>query len=116
MSVKLLVLGGGIVVFFFGGGSADFIFMGAGIFLKLVCTFLSREKNFKRVKSDMMPLNPSKHWRCIKMAKASFSAYVFGKNVLRTGEMCTLRPTKKTRPSLVVLFVPSLFPFSPQNG
>ena len=31
MSIKFLVLGGGGV--FFGGGSADFIFMGAQIFL-----------------------------------------------------------------------------------
>ena len=31
MSIKFLVLGGGILVW--GGGSADFIFMGAGIFL-----------------------------------------------------------------------------------
>ena len=31
MSIKFLVLGGGILGL--GGGSADFIFMGAGIFL-----------------------------------------------------------------------------------
>ena len=35
MSIKFLVLGeGGILVFFLGGGSANFIFMGARIFLK----------------------------------------------------------------------------------
>ena len=34
MSIKFLVLGGrGYFVFFLGGGSADFIFMGARIFL-----------------------------------------------------------------------------------
>ena len=34
MSIKFLVLGGGVIwVFFLGGGSADFIFMGARIFL-----------------------------------------------------------------------------------
>ena len=35
MSIKFLVLGGGILGFSFGGGSADFIFMGARIFLVL---------------------------------------------------------------------------------
>ena len=35
MSIKFLVLGGGDLVFFFGGGSADFIFMGARIFLSI---------------------------------------------------------------------------------
>ena len=36
MSIKFLVLGGGGVFWVFGGGgSADFIFMGAKIFLKL---------------------------------------------------------------------------------
>ena len=35
MSIKFLILGGGMYFgFFWGGGSADFIFMGAGIFLK----------------------------------------------------------------------------------
>ena len=36
MSIKFLVLGGGYFGFFFGGGggSADFSFMGVGIFLK----------------------------------------------------------------------------------
>ena len=34
MSIKFLVLGGGYFGFFWGGGSADFIFMGAWIFLK----------------------------------------------------------------------------------
>ena len=33
MSIKFLVLGGGGNFGFGGGGSADFIFMGAGIFL-----------------------------------------------------------------------------------
>ena len=34
MSIKFLVLGGGVFwVFFFGGGSADFIFIGARLFL-----------------------------------------------------------------------------------
>ena len=33
MSIKFLVLGGGGNLGFFGGGSADFIFMGARIFL-----------------------------------------------------------------------------------
>ena len=33
MSIKFLVLGGGVFWVFFGGGSADFIFMGARIFL-----------------------------------------------------------------------------------
>ena len=38
MSIKFLVLGGGgILGFFWGGGSADFIFMGARIFLKKSC-------------------------------------------------------------------------------
>ena len=35
MSVKFLFLGGGGYFLGFGGGSADFIFMGAEIFLKL---------------------------------------------------------------------------------
>ena len=35
MSIKFLVLGGGYFGFWGGGGSADFIFMGARIFLKL---------------------------------------------------------------------------------
>ena len=35
VSIKFLVLGGGGYFGFFGGGSADFIFMGAGIFLKV---------------------------------------------------------------------------------
>ena len=34
MSIKFLVLGGGGYFGFWGGGSADFIFMGARIFLK----------------------------------------------------------------------------------
>ena len=36
VSMKFLVLGGGGILGFFGGGggSADFIFMGAGIFLR----------------------------------------------------------------------------------
>ena len=33
MSIKLVLLGGGGYFGFLGGGSADFIFMGAGIFL-----------------------------------------------------------------------------------
>ena len=33
MSIKVLVLGGGYFGFGGGGGSADFIFVGAGIFL-----------------------------------------------------------------------------------
>ena len=33
MSIKFLVLGGGGILGFFGGGSADFMFMGARIFL-----------------------------------------------------------------------------------
>ena len=39
-------------------------------------------------------------------AKASFSAYLSGKHLLKTGEKCTLRP-KKGPPILIVLFVPS---------
>ena len=35
MSIKFLVLGGGDFGFWGGGGSADFIFMGARIFLKI---------------------------------------------------------------------------------
>ena len=35
MSIKFLLLGGGGVFWVLGGGSADFIFMGAGIFLIL---------------------------------------------------------------------------------
>ena len=35
VSIKFLVLGGGGILGFGGGGSADFIFMGARIFLKL---------------------------------------------------------------------------------
>ena len=35
MSIKFLVLGGGYFGLGGGGGSADFIFMGAGIFLNL---------------------------------------------------------------------------------
>ena len=38
MPIKFVVLGGGIWVFFLGGGSADFIFMGARIFL-IPCFF-----------------------------------------------------------------------------
>ena len=34
VSIKFLVLGGGVFWVFWGGGSADFIFMGARIFLK----------------------------------------------------------------------------------
>ena len=34
MSIKFLVLGGGGILGLGGGGSADFTFMGAGIFLK----------------------------------------------------------------------------------
>ena len=33
MSIKFLVLGGGVFWVWGGGGNADFIFMGAGIFL-----------------------------------------------------------------------------------
>ena len=53
MSIKFLVLGGGGVfwVFLGGGGSADFIFMGARIFLNLETIFLS--VNF------VNPLSPS---------------------------------------------------------
>ena len=42
MSIKFLVLGGGGVFgfFFWGGGSADFIFMGARIFLTNAYLFL----------------------------------------------------------------------------
>ena len=36
MSIKFLLLGGGYFGFFLGGGSADFIFMGARIFL-IIC-------------------------------------------------------------------------------
>ena len=36
MSIKFLVLGGGVSFGFFWGGSADFIFMGARIFLKQI--------------------------------------------------------------------------------
>ena len=36
MSIKFLVLGGGYFGFWGGGGSADFIFMGARIFLNLI--------------------------------------------------------------------------------
>ena len=42
MSIKFLVLGGGNFGFGGGGGSADFIFMGAGIFLKYFRTFVSQ--------------------------------------------------------------------------
>ena len=39
MSIKFLVLGGGGgILGFGGGGSADFIFMGAGIFLNCSCS------------------------------------------------------------------------------
>ena len=44
------------------------------------------------------------------MAKASFSAYVLGKNVLKTGGKVDFS-TKKARPILVGFFVPSLSPF-----
>ena len=51
----------------------------------------------------------------IYMAKASFSAYVLGKNLLKTGENVYFWAKKSTtnfgRP-----FVPSLFPFLPQKG
>ena len=50
----------------------------------------------------------------IYMAKASFSAYVLIKNLLKTGEKMHFS-TKKTRPILVFLFVSSLFPFLPQK-
>ena len=43
------------------------------------------------------------------MAKASFSAYLLGKSLPKTGEKVHFL-TKKTRPILVVLFVPSLLP------
>ena len=49
------------------------------------------------------------------MAKASFSAYVLLKKILKTAEKVHFL-AKKARPILVVLFVPSLFPFLPQNG
>ena len=42
------------------------------------------------------------------VAKTSFSAYVLGKNVLKTGGKVHFQ---KARPILVVLLVPSLFPF-----
>ena len=43
MSIKFLVLGGGYFGFGGGGGgSADFIFMGAGIFLNLSALILNR--------------------------------------------------------------------------
>ena len=43
MPIKFLILGGVFRVFFFGGGgSADFIFMGAGIFLN-VCSELQNQ-------------------------------------------------------------------------
>ena len=35
MFIKSLVLGGAF--WFFGGGGADFIFMGTGIFLRILC-------------------------------------------------------------------------------
>ena len=35
MSIKFLVLGGAVILGLGGGGSADFIFMGARIFLKM---------------------------------------------------------------------------------
>ena len=38
MSIKFLLLGGGGILGFFGGGGADFMFMGARIFLNfLLC-------------------------------------------------------------------------------
>ena len=42
MSIKFRVLGGGLFGFFWGGGSADFIFMGARIFLTLYGIFSLR--------------------------------------------------------------------------
>ena len=47
MSIKFLVLGGG-VFWVWGGGSADFIFTGARIFLKIE-TFKERIQIFKRM-------------------------------------------------------------------
>ena len=35
MSIKFLLLGGGVFWVFLGGGIADFVFMGARIFLNL---------------------------------------------------------------------------------
>ena len=48
MSIKFLVLAGG-VFWVWGGGSADFIFMGAGIFLKSYAPqFLGKNAKNKR--------------------------------------------------------------------
>ena len=53
MSIKFLVLrGGGYFGFFWGGGSADFIFMGAGIFLIRVLHQLVTYKLVKHVISS----------------------------------------------------------------
>ena len=44
MSIKFLVLEGGVFWVFLGGGGADFIFMGARIFLKFTSASVSAMK------------------------------------------------------------------------
>ena len=53
MSIKFLVLGGGGGILVWGGGSADFIFMGAGIFLKIngLRTYLKKSPHDDNAKS-----------------------------------------------------------------
>ena len=44
VSIKFLVLGGGDLGFGEGGGSADFVFMGARIFLNIIQGFLATKE------------------------------------------------------------------------
>ena len=53
MSIKFLLLGGGGGMLGFGGGSADFIFMGARIFLKDHC----RQLTIKRQHINFFNIN-----------------------------------------------------------
>ena len=50
------------------------------------------------------------------MAKASFSACLLGNFLLKIGENCMFFDQEKTRPILIVLFVPSLSTFCLKMG
>ena len=75
MSIKFLVLGGGGILGLGGGGSADFIFMGTGIFLKVGKQYRhagvwakpigSRGHGFKPC-ADSFSMCPSIHRRHLK--------------------------------------------------
>ena len=57
VSIKFLVLGGGGIFGFGGGGSADFIFMGAGIFLSIAAIVSGYRSDSIAVSRDMGPLS-----------------------------------------------------------